>query len=292
MATDDLPPLDPRILMRNFAMPEPAVPPPVTALPQAAQLSPAPRVTMPALQARQAAPDYDGTPVRSGGGMPDGRKPFGFALSNGTNGARIYFGTLIEAVTRINFKRERGVETVLNVLASQPRISKVSVHYPENLSADFGYKNATELTWFGDVYLYWEVSKNGEVNKVDVRGPEEPEYFAIPKLNPDLTREWEGNKVAKYWVLLGNVDPDTREVTQYISGDVTWAMTFIPENPKTLLPLLTGGDGHSGYTGDLFWERCDGTTVKLLSAENGFVTFIGGPIIAGCPGGTTSAPGL
>jgi len=269
--TQDPNQVDPRVMERNFAMPEPPAPPIAFQLPPPAKLDDVPVPKMPPLP-MWGAQWQD--PI--GGGGDYDRKPYGFALENGTKGARVYFGTLIESVTRINVQRVAGIADILNVLASQPIIPKTTVHYPRNLSGEFGHQIATELTWFGNVYLYWEVSKNCEVTFCELRGPDKPDEFQVPKLNSDLTRDWGLNDVAKYCVLIGCVnppsdsDPTSNEVTQYISGDVTWAVTFIPENPKAILTYLPSGTGAG--TGSLTIKDCHGVTMFKMDWVNGLIT--------------------
>lgn len=162
---------------------------------------------------------------------PDMHKPFGFALAGGRTGARIHYGCLISTVTRATFGKEFPDGVEINHLLSQDPIPNVEVHPPANL--DGPDQLATELDWFGDVYLYWETDIDANVLYCDVRGPDAPPVNPIPLLNFDLEREDEsgggsgsGETVYSYAVKIGSVS-DTNEIVQEVSGDVHWSITLL-----------------------------------------------------------------
>jgi hypothetical protein len=157
-------------------------------------------------------------------------KPFGFALAGGVSGARIHYGCLISTVTRATFGKEFPSGVEINHLLNQSPIPNVEVHPPENL--DGPDQLATELSWFGDVWLYWEVDEEGNVLLCDVRGPEQPEINPIPLLDFNLEREDEsdggggsGGSPYSYAVKIGSVSEEN-DIIQEVSGDVTWAVTI------------------------------------------------------------------
>jgi hypothetical protein len=189
---------------------------------------------------------------------PDMHKPFGFALAGGRTGARIHYGCLISTVTRATFGKEFPDGVEINHLLNQDPIPNVEVHPPANLDAPD--QLATELDWFGDVWLYWETDIEANVLYCDVRGPDAPPVNPIPLLNFDLEREDEsggggggsgsgsGDAPYSYAVKIGSVS-DTNEIVQEISGDVHWSITLLQgdgSSSSSESSISSGSDSESG----------------------------------------------
>lgn len=169
--------------------------------------------------------------------LPDGGKPFAFALSRGQNGAKIWWGMLAAKVTQINATRVDGLITSI----TQPAITTTDFHVVSNLDTDT--TKPTELDWFGNVYLYWEADSTGAISLVEVRGPDTPDGEDISEMTADFQRV---TTDGKYYVLIGTVPEDTAEpIDQQISSDVPWFVTIVNGTDT-----YTGGSGGSeGSTG-------------------------------------------
>lgn len=159
-------------------------------------------------------------------------KPHAFALTRSNGQAAIYYGQLHTIVTRLEFEHLIVDGKEVNSLASQPPIPKIDVKDPANLNSSDGRLSPTELGWFGDVYLYWEVDIEANVTLCDVRGPEAPSGTQIPSLDSKLNREAPSGTMS-YYIKLGNVPPPAGatmpQITQLVASDVTWAIAFVPE---------------------------------------------------------------
>jgi hypothetical protein len=172
-------------------------------------------------------------PSRSGASGPSrmentDTKPFSFALSNGDDGALIYYGCLLASVTTVHVKRENGK----NYFQSQDAIPRLEYIPPSNLDADLRKKTA--LGWRGDVYAYWEADDGGNILLFDIRGPDQPEGQDISELNENLSREITDGK---YYILIGSVDAEGY-VQQRVSSDIPWFVT-----------IFSGGSGSSSSSG-------------------------------------------
>ena len=274
--------IDPRVMVRNFAMEEPM------SVPVAIQLPRSPPPEAVPMSAPPPPPSFGGEQQAVSGRGSRTEKPYGFALRNGTTGARIYFGSLLASVTKIKFVRRDLIGTAdapFNVLEEEVAIPKLVQYIPTNLDTDFGYKNATELSWFGDVFLYWEIDDQGDIvaDTVEIKGPGEPDGFDVPKLKKDLSRDWgvANPKRGKYFIKIGNVDGTTREVTQLISGDVHWHICFLLENNQART---------DGYSGTRNFYDCDENLIFSITWVNGIVTSEDTiSMSAGCGGGSSSS---
>jgi hypothetical protein len=179
------------------------------------------------------SPNNTNEPARSGFSGPSkmsntDTKPFSFALSNGDDGALIYYGCLLASVTTVHVRRENGK----NYFLSQDAIPRLEYIPPSNLDADLRKKTA--LGWRGDVYAYWEADESGNILLFDIRGPDVPEGQDISELTENLSREFtEG----KYYILIGTVEANGY-VQQYVSSDIPWFVT-----------IFSGGAGSSSSSG-------------------------------------------
>ena len=178
-------------------------------------------------------------------------KPFAFALGSGKDGATIFFGQLLSTVSIIRFKRFKVAGEWVNSLIAQDPIKGVITTVPGNLDTGDAKMLPTELSWFGDVYLYWEAnSSTGKIDKCEIRGPGTPEGSDIKELDETLSRgsgsgsDGEG----KYYVKIGTVDEKDGVTDQAISSDVTWAVTLIPEGNTSSDSSSSSGssEGSSG----------------------------------------------
>ncbi len=148
-------------------------------------------------------------------------KPFSFALAHGTGGAQIWFGQFCATVTTSRFKRKFIGSREVHQFLKEDAIPNVTTHAPSNLNTDT--RKTTHLGWYGDVYLYWEVSLTGEITACDVRGPDEPDGHNIAEINSAMVRT---GGAGKYYILLGTVDSSSH-VVQKISSDVHWSAHII-----------------------------------------------------------------
>ena len=166
---------------------------------------------------RQGGEDTPG----KGGPLPP------FLLSRGPNGARIYLGNLEWSVTTITYERSNG----LNHLLGQDAIPGVTRTLPDlwEESGSAAAQDWRDIDWWGDVYLEWTVDpETCEVLEARISGPEVPALSPIPELATDLSREdpASGNPPG-YYLKIGTV-PEEGDIEQVRTGNVHWAVTFIP----------------------------------------------------------------
>jgi len=160
-------------------------------------------------------------------------KPFGFALSMGPTGARIYYGQLHTSVTRVLLKAFTSGDSVVRGVSKQEEIPTVTVHDPFGaFSIDARKLKAIELGWFGDVFLKWKITvATGEVTDVAISGPDTPTSLPVDVYPPELPATERTVTVGEYYVKIGSVS-SSGDVVQEISGDVTWAITLAtPDEP-------------------------------------------------------------
>lgn len=144
--------------------------------------------------------------------------PFPFALTRFESGAGIYFGHLIVAISQAALSFDPGVE---QVQVFQQEIPNPVVYAPVNLESD--HSIATELGWFGDVFLQWTVTSAGVMIEAEIVGPTEPTAVPIPSYDSDAP----GSPTdCLYFVKIGNV-PSSGVITQDHGSDVFWQPILI-----------------------------------------------------------------
>lgn len=151
------------------------------------------------------------------------QKPHAFALAHGEDGASIWFGCLVASIT--TELDDSNDDAGLTIIAEPQTIE------PSNL--DTNHLLQTHLGWYGDVWLYWEVTKGGSgsgsevegwnVTLCEVRGP------GRPATTPVTLGGSSEPTTGSYCVKLGTVNEDD-PVDQIISSDVFWSAAFILDN--------------------------------------------------------------
>lgn len=136
-------------------------------------------------------------------------KPFPFALRRDGSGFRVYKGSLISQINRMQF--DSSGRYVSQVGLAEPEVIEVA-----NIQVGADYETE-EFNWSGDVYLYWETDSKGKVNLCEIRGPGEPNVQELP-----LT---DGATKGQFFVKIGSV-PANGEIVQDIGSDVYWHGAF------------------------------------------------------------------
>ncbi len=188
-----------------------------------------------------------------------------FTLSRGADGARIYFGQFVHAVSVANFERISIKGKKVNSLESQEEVPTLTAVTPEQMEhEDEDDKSRwTDLDWWGDVYLTWVCDEEtGEVSDVKLEGPDEPEDSPIPELNDELEREegeGEGTRGA-YFLKLGAV-PEDDDIEQIINSDIYWCpMLFTGEGGGS-------GSGSDDDSGDDSGDSGESKSSAIVKAE-------------------------
>lgn len=157
-------------------------------------------------------------------------KPFPFALRRDEDGFRVYKGSLISQVNRMQF--DSSGRYVSQVGLAEPTVVEVT-----NIEVQADYETEA-FDWSGAVYLYWETDSKGVVNLCEIRGPDEPDVQELP-----LT---DGATKGKFFVKIGTV-PANGEIVQDIGSDVYWHGAFIDNQSSS--SSGSGGSGSSGASG-------------------------------------------